>query len=311
MKEQTNRKKWQDKRMTLTEAVREFVKPGCSVSFGGMGGAQPVAAAYEIARQRLEDLTLICESPAEPADLLIGTGAVRRAEVAWVGYAVAGLGYNFRRCIEQEIPHKIEMEEYSNYGMSLRFLAGAMGVPFLPTKSFLGSDLPVYNKRIRTMDDPYTGEKVALVPAAHPDVAIIHCSRADKEGNGQFFGISASAENLARAAKVTILTCEHLVDSSLTRKTPNLTIVPGYAVDVVCEVPFGSHPWNMTYDYAYDLPFHTEQVKAFRTREGFLDWMEKYCYSTNGWEDHLEKVGYDRLFRLQQAEARFNPTVYR
>ena len=297
--------------MTLEDAVRTFVQPGCSVSFGGMGGAQPVAAAHEILRQRLTELTLICESPAEPADLLIGAGAVRRAEVAWVGYAVAGLGYNFRRCIEEGIPRRVEMEEYSNYGMSLRFLAGAMGVPFLPTKSFLGSDVPEYNDRIKMMADPYTGEQVALVPAARPDVAILHCSRADKQGNGQFFGISASAENLARAAKVTILTCEHLVGSELTRSTPNLTIIPGFTVDAVCEVPFGSHPWNMAYDYAYDLPFHTEQAKAFRTREGFLAWMDTYCYGVDSWDGYLKKVGYDRLFRLQQVEARFNPAAYR
>ncbi|MDO4314150.1 MAG: CoA transferase [Oscillospiraceae bacterium] len=308
METNTYRKK-QDKRMPLSEAVGTFVKPGVSVAFGGMGGTQCVAHAYEIARQRIGDLTLLCESPAEPADLLIGMGLVRRAEVAWIAYAVAGLSYNYRRCVENKVPRRIELEEYSNYGMSLRFLAGAMGVPFMPTKSFLGSDFLTYNRQLKTMDDPYTGERVVLVPAARPDVALIHCSRADRSGNGQYFGISASAENIARAARHTILTCEKLVDEDLIRRTPNLTLIPGYTVDAVCEVPFACHPWNMAYEYAYDLPFHTEQVKAFRTREGFLAWMDDYCDAAGSWEGYLRRVGYERLMKLRQAEQRFDPGV--
>lgn len=305
-----NYRKQADKRMSLTDAVKKFVHEGSSVSFGGMGGTQCVAHAYEIARQKIGNLTLICESPAEPADILIGAGCVKKAEIAWIAYAVAGLAYNYRRSIEDSVPNKIELEEYSNYGMSLRFLAGAMGVPFMPTKTFLGSDFPVYNKKIKESTDPYTGEKVCLVPAAAPDVALIHCTRADKHGNGQYFGISASAENIARAAKHTILTCEHIVDEDLIRKTPNLTIIPGYTVDAVCEVPFASHPWNMAYDYAYDIPFHSKQMAAFKTREGFLEWMDEYCYGVENWEGYLRKVGYERLMKLQQVEQRFNPNVY-
>lgn len=305
-----NYRKKSDKRMSLTEAVKTFVHDGSSVAFGGMGGTQCVAHAYEICRQKIGNLTLVCESPAEPADLLIGAGLVKKAEVAWIAYAVAGLSYNYRRAIENAVPNYIELDEYSNYGMSLRFLAGAMGVPFLPTKSFLCSDFGKYNKNIKGMEDPYTGEKVSLVPAVTPDVALIHCTRADKRGNGQYFGISASAENIARAAKHTILTCEHLVDEALIRKTPNLTIIPSYTVDAVVEVPFGSHPWNMAYDYAYDIPFHSEQMAAFKTREGFLRWMDEYCYGVDSWEGYLQKVGYDRLMKLQQAEQRFNPGVY-
>lgn len=305
-----NYRKQADKRMSLTDAVKKFVHEGSSVSFGGMGGTQCVAHAYEIARQKIGNLTLICESPAEPADILIGAGCVKKAEIAWIAYAVAGLAYNYRRSIEDSVPNKIELEEYSNYGMSLRFLAGAMGVPFMPTKTFLGSDFPVYNKKIKESTDPYTGEKVCLVPAAAPDVALIHCTRADKHGNGQYFGISASAENIARAAKHTILTCEHIVDEDLIRKTPNLTIIPGYTVDAVCEVPFASHPWNMAYDYAYDIPFHSKQMAAFKTREGFLKWMDEYCYGVDNWEGYLRKVGYERLMKLQQVEQRFNPNVY-
>ncbi len=299
-------KKRTDKRMTLANAIRDFVKQGSSIVFSGMGGAQCVAHTYEIIRQGIGDLTLIGDSPCETGDMLISAGLVKQAEIAWCGYAVAGLGYNFRRAVEHKIPQAIELEEYSNYGVGLRLLAGAMGIPFLPTKSFLGSDLPLYNSNIRGMDDPYTGERVALVPAAHPDVALVHCSCADKLGNAQTFGYTANEENAARAAKHTIVTCERLVDTQVIQRNPNLTLIPGYIVDAVVEVPYACHPWNFPYEYAYDLPFHMEQMQAFRTREGFLNWLEKWCYGAENWGEYLKMVGYDRLDKLSRLERMFN-----
>ncbi len=299
-------KKQSDKRMSLDGAVSTFVKEGSTVAFSGMGGAQCVAHAYELARQKIGELTLIGDSPCEVGDILMGTGQIKRAEIAWCGYAVAGLGYNFRRITEQKVPREMELVEYSNFGIGTRFLAGAMNLPFMPIRSFLGSDLMKYNPDIKEMNDPYTGEKVAIVPAARPDVALVHCTRADKRGNAQTLGFTANAENVARAAKHTIVTCEKIVDSEVIRRSPNNTIIPGYAVDAVVEVPFACHPWNFPYEYAYDIPFHSEQMRAFNTREGFLEWMEEWCYAPGSWEGYLRKVGYDRLFKLAQVEARFN-----
>ncbi len=299
-------KKSADKRMSLTDAVKTHVRPGSSVVFSGMGGAQCVAHTYEIIRQRIDGLTLIGDSPCEAGDMLMGAGLVKRAEIAFCGYAVAGLGYNYRRIVEQKIPFEMELIEYSNFGIGQRLLAGAMGIPFMPMKSFLGSDLPRYNENIKEMDDPYTGERVSLVPAVHPDVALIHCSRADKRGNAQIFGFSGNAENAARAAKTCIVTCEKLVDSDVIRENPNMTVIPGYVVDAVVEAPFACHPWNFPYAYAYDIPFHAEQMKAFKTREGFLAWLDEWCCGAGSWEGYLAKVGWDRLFKLTQVEERFN-----
>jgi len=304
-------KKLSDKRMSLKEAVGTFVRSGNSVVFSGMGGAQCVAHTYEIIRQKIGGLTLIGDSPCEAGDMLMGAGLIKKAEIAWCGYAVAGLGDNYRRIIEHKIPHEIELEEYSNFGTGLRLLAGAIGVPFIPTKSFLGSDFPVYNKNIKEMTDPYTGEKVALLPAARPDVALVHCTRADKQGNGQMFGFSANAENAARASKYTILTCEKIVDTDVIRQTPNQTIIPCYAVDAVVELPFACHPWNFPLEYAYDIPFHMQQMSAYKTREGFLAWLEEWCYEAGSWEGYLRKVGYERLHKLVQVERRFNTIAYR
>lgn len=305
-----NTKKRTDKRTTLKEAIATLVKDGDTVAFSGMGGMQCVAHAYEIIRQGKKNLTLIGDSPCEAGDLLAGAGALKRMEVAWCSYAVAGLAYNFRRAVEKGIPHPIELEDYSNFSVGLRFLAGAMNIPFLPTKSLLGSDIPKYNTRIKTMQDPYMGETVALVPAARPDVAIVHVSRADKRGNAQMFGFSSNAENLVRAARKVIVTCEEIVSTTEVRRHPNLTLAPEYTVDAMAEVPFASHPWNMPYYYAYDIPFHMQQLDAFRTREGFEKWLEEWCFGVSGWEGYLEKVGWSRLEKLRQIEKRFTRVSY-
>jgi len=102
------------------------------------------------------------------------------------------------------------------------------------------------------------------------------------------------------------VTCEKIVDTDVIRQTPNMTVIPEYTVDAVVELPYACHPWNFPYEYAYDLPFHSQQMNAFKTREGFLAWLDEWCLSTGSWEGYLKKVGYDRLFKLSQIEHRFN-----
>ncbi|WP_236860069.1 CoA transferase subunit A [Candidatus Formimonas warabiya] len=305
-----NYKKQTDKRMSLKEAIEKFVPDGSGIAFSGMGGAQCVAQTYEIIRQEKKDLTLFGDSPCEAGDLLVGAGCIKRMEIAWCAYAVAGLAYNFRRAVEEKLPHPIELLDFSNATIGLRFLAGAMEVPFLPTKSLLGSDLVKYNPHVIISEDPYTREKVALVPAAKPDVAIVHVSRADRRGNAQMYGFHSNAENLARAAKTTIITCEEIVGTDEIRRTSNLTIIPEYCVDVVVELPFACHPWNMPYAYAYDMPFHMPQLAQFKTREGFLVWMDEWCFNLEDHEKYCEKVGWKRLHKLAALESKFCRVPY-
>lgn len=305
MNKSVNSRKKTDKTMSLTEAFRIFIKNGESIAFSGMGGSQCVAHTYELIRLGYRDMKLYGDSPCEAGDMLIGAGVVNRVELAWCSYAVAGLSYNYRRSMEEGIPFRADLKEYSNFTMGLRFLAGALNLPFMATKSLLGSDLPNHNPDIKQMECPYTGEKLALVPAANPDVAIIHVSRADKRGNCQNFGFTSNAENVGRAAKKTIVTCEELVDTEKIRENANLTFLPEYCVDAVVELPFASHPWNFPYRYAYDIPFHSEQMEAFRSREGFLKWLDEWCFSAGSWDGYLDKVGRDRLLKLEQIEKRF------
>jgi glutaconate CoA-transferase subunit A len=303
-------RKSSDKRTTLQEAI-SHLQDGNSLAFGGMGGSQCVAQVYEVVRQGKQDLTLIGDSPCEVGDFLCGSGQLKKMEIAWCGYAVAGLADNFRRAIEAQIPREVVLEEYSNYTIGLRFMAGALNVPFFPTKSLLGSDLIKYNDKIKVIDDPYgSGEKLALVPAAIPDVGIIHVNRADKRGNSQIFGYSANGENIARAAKYTIVTCEEIVTTDEIRKNSSFTVIPEYCVDAVVELPYACHPWNFPYAYAYDMPFHMDQLKLFKTREGFEQWMQEYCYDVGDHEGYLKKVGYDRLNKLSTVERKFMKLRY-
>jgi glutaconate CoA-transferase subunit A len=265
-----------------------------------------MAAALEIVRQRKKDITLVDDSKNDEADILIGAGCVKRWEGAYLSHGVPGLSRNYRRAVEQGVPHYLEVEESSNYAMSLRFLAGALNVPFLPTKSLLGSDLPKYNQKIKVMEDPYEGKPIALVPAAHPDAAIIHVQRADSMGNAQILGFLANDENKARAAKHTIITCEKIVSTDEIRKIPNLTAIPFYCVDAVVEVPYGSYWWSLTGYYTYDIMFSKDFVKENGTREGFLKWLDKWVYGCEDHQEFLGKVGWDRIKRVTEIERMCN-----
>jgi len=299
-----------DKRMSLKDAIATFVKDGCALAFGGFGGQQCTQETYEIIRQKPKNLTVIGDSPSEQMDMLIGAGLVKKAEFAYCSYAIAGLGHNLRRSVENGVPNKIEIEEYSNYTMGLRYMASAMNVPYLPTRSLLGSDLPTYNKNIKITVDPYEQLPIALVPAVKPDVAIMHVKRCDKRGNTQMFGYTANNENLARAAKHTIITAEEIVSTEKIRQFSNLTIIPEYFVDAVVELPFAAHPWNMPYAYAYDLPFHRQQLKRFETREGFLEWVDEWVMGCSDHEGYCKKVGWERLNALVEIEKKFTPAIY-
>ncbi len=295
-------KRQQDKRMTLREAVGEFVFDGCSIAFSGISSREPVAAAYEIMRQGKRNLTFVTDSSADTAELLIAGGCLSRLESAYIWIGVVGMGYNFRRAAETGIPNYLEIEEYSNLGISARFMAGASGLPFMPTKSLLGSDIITHNPRIKVMEDPYGSGPVALVPASTPDVAFIHVSRADRTGNAQIWGMLMNDDLLARAAKKVVLLCEEIIPTSEIRKIPNMTIIPSYCVSAVVEEPFTAHPLSISGYYWMDVPFRRGFVEASKTREGIVAWMNEWVYGLKDHEAYRSKLGPDRLACLRRLE---------
>jgi len=234
-----------DKIFTLEAAVREFVPRGCHISIGGFTlNRNPMAAVHEIIRQGIKGLHLYAHSNGQGLDELVGAGAVDRLDIAYSGNGrYAPTCINFKRAVKE---NRIQVEDYTNFQMALRFLAGSMGLPFLPTYSSLGTDiiarwgfdpalrekddsLPVH--KLAVIDNPFsrTGEKIVAVPAINPDVTIIHAQAADAKGTVRIDGLTFSDVEQAKAARHLIVPCAALETS---RSNPTLLcmssgVIPG------------------------------------------------------------------------------------
>ncbi|MGI6317454.1 MAG: CoA transferase subunit A [Dethiobacteria bacterium] len=295
-----------NKVMSLKDAVSKYAVDGSTICFGGFIGRDCVAVVHEIIRQGIKGLTVIDDSKTDIMDLLVGAGCIKRWEGAYLGYGAIGLAPNIRRAVEQGVPQPIEVEDWSNAAISMRYLAGALNIPFMATRSMLGSDILKYNKRIKVINDPYEGKPLALVPAVRPDVAFIHVQRADAMGNAQVWGFTGNDENKVRAAKHTVITCEEIVSPEEIRRNGNLTIIPFYCVDAVVQVPYGCHPQSCYGYYAYDVLFCGEYHKTSSTREGFLKWLDTYVFGCEDHNAYCNKVGWSRLQKLTYLERQFN-----
>lgn len=290
--------------MTLKDAIARYVHRGDSVIL--TQHETPVAAVHEIARQGIDELTLIFDSQVGPTSVLYGLGLVKQVEMAYNWGAIEGPDYTWRRAIEKKIPREIEVIHYSNYAMALRMEGGARGIPFMPLRSQIGTDIAKQNPAIKIIEDPYgSGDPIALVPSVQPDVAILHAHRADKLGNVQFFGHYGNTDLVAKCANHVIVTCEEMITTAEIQRMPNLTLIPHYAVDAVVEVPFGAHWRECFYYYHHDFPFGMKTFEQYKTEKGFRNWCDEYIFNVNDWNGYCNKVGYDRLFKLRQMERKF------
>ncbi|MDG6921675.1 MAG: CoA transferase subunit A [Nitrososphaerota archaeon] len=290
---------------SLSKAVKQFVKRGSTISFGGFVGRQPQAAVHEIVRQNITDLHVIGDTNCV-VDALIGMGCVNTYEFGWQAISMMDSGYNMRRSVEQGIPTRIIAKDYSNQGIALRLMAGAFNIPFMPTKSMLGSDILKYNQDIKVINDPFTGKPITLVPACKPDVSIISVQRSDSEGNCQIFGPIGADDVRATASDHTIVLCEELVSTDYIRKYPNMTTIPSYSVDAVVRLPYNCHP-NPCYGCYYGDPtFLREYGNKSRTREGFLEWIQEWVLTLASHEEYCSKVGWDWLKKLGEMEQELN-----
>ncbi len=291
--------------MTAKEAITKFIHEDTYLGLSVI--AAPAALIWEIVRQkeRIKSLSLSITSQVGMSSVLIGSGLINKIEMAYTWGGIEGEDKVIRRAVEESIPRPIEVEEYSNYGCAMRWEAAAAGLGFMPVKSQLGSDIVKNNSRIKVIDDPYTGEPVALVPASAPDVGIMHCARADEIGNVQCFGLYGNTDMLARASKKVIISVEEIVTQAEIRRMPNLTVIPFYYVDAVVHAPFGAHWRESNYYYHHDLAFGLDTYRQFATQAGFEAWANKYIHDTIDWNDYCKLVGYDRLNRLRLNERKY------
>ncbi len=285
-----------DKRMSEAEAIERFIHDGDYIGTELYGTVRcPMSLVNEIVRQGVKDLRLVGQGVTE-LDILLAAQLVKALDLTYVGLEVYGVSSVFRREVESG---RVETcVEWSNGALVSRFKAAAMGVPFVPIRSMLGTDTFKYSAA-KTVECPFTGDPICLVPALFLDVGLIHVHRADKYGNAQIDGISGFATEMARASKRLIVSAEEIIPSDEIRKNPSDTVIPYFLVDAVVEAPFGSHPGEMCYVYERDEPQIKEWVEGSKTEEGAKEYLEKYIYSTRDHQEYLEMIGKDRLEQLQ------------
>jgi glutaconate CoA-transferase subunit A len=284
-----------DKRISEQEAISRFVYDGCYIGTELYGTVRcPMSVSRELVRQGKKDLR-VCGQGVLELDLWMAAGLVKKLDITYIGLEVYGTSSALRRAVESGQIEKCV--EWSNASISWRMKATAMGVPFLPARSMLGTDMVKYSSA-KVIEDPFTGLKVCLLPALILDVAIVHVHRADCFGNAQIEGITGFGAEMARATKRLIISAEEIVETDEIRKYPDHTIIPYYLVDAVVHAPFGSHPGEMAYMYGRDEPVIHEWVDASKTPEGAKAYLDKYVYGVANHQEYLELIGQERLAQL-------------
>ncbi len=298
-----------DKRTTLKDAVATYVKDGINLGIGGFVNTRvPVAIIHEIIRHGAKDLTLSFQSNSICVELLAGAMildpdhvSIKRIELAWYGYEVIGIAPLFRYLTSNGM---IELDDYTNYGMSARFKAGSMGIPFIPTRDHGGSDMELLN-RGQMIECPFSKENTYLVPACHPDVGIVHVPMADMHGNSRIFGALCTCPEIAQAATYSIVTAEQVIPNENIRHYPNLTEIPYPAVDAVVEQPFGATPGACYGYYWFDMPHFLEfrsicdEFRKTGNKDKLKAYYDKYIFGVEDFDGFLAQKPYKTLKDLR------------
>jgi acyl CoA:acetate/3-ketoacid CoA transferase alpha subunit len=275
------------KLMSEKDAIEKFVGDGdyliyeCNYLQRG-----PAALIREVIRQEKKDLWLGAKFTWVAAALLVGAGCVSKLDVGF---------FLFGPVVEQAIREgKVKAYEYSNVVMTNRIMAGAMGLPFIPVRSFGGTD-GFEHSGAKLIEDPYTGQPITLVPALNPDVALIHVHQADVYGNARIFGTGVSHAEAALASKKVILSAEEIIDTEEIKRDPGRTTIPYHVVDAVVHLPFGAYPGEMQGRYASDMG-HVIEVIGATIRGWIPQYLDKYVRGVESHAEFMDKlVGYQRM----------------
>ncbi|RDE17284.1 MAG: CoA transferase subunit A [Candidatus Thorarchaeota archaeon] len=290
----------EDKRITLKEAVG-LVSDGDGLFWGGFGYQRPpIAFAHELVRQKKRNLTIYTCGSEVDLEIMAGAGVASRFEIAFSAIEALGLSNNIRRRVSEGA---LQVEDYSNLAMAMRFLGGALNVPFMPVRSMMGTDmvrLARYrgDKKLKVIDCPFTGEKICLVPSLQPEFSIVHVQRVDQSGNAQIDGIVGEDLEGSRCGKKLIILAEELIDKAEIRTRPDQTKIPAMYVSHVVILPYVAHPMMCHDYYDYDLEHLMMFHKLTKTEEGWQEYLNNYV---NGVEDHfgyLDLIGWDHLQKL-------------
>jgi glutaconate CoA-transferase, subunit A len=287
------------KLMTMHDAVAQHIPSGAMVLLGAqMEQMIPFAVGHELIRQGRRDLALVGPISDILFDQMIGAGCASKVMAAWVGNVSAGIAYCLRRAAEQGIPRRVDVTDYSNFTFALALHSGALGVPFLPTYSTLGSDLLKKNGNLREFISPVNEDKLVAVRALRPDVAVLHVQRADDLGNAHSWGSLGVAVDGARAARKVIIIAEEIVAPEVIASDPNRTLVPGFLVAAVVHEPGGAHPSPVQGYYGRDHAFFAEYHEQSRKLEDFEKWLEHWVVRTADRREYMKQLGTARFDSL-------------
>ena len=273
----------------MREAIAALVRDGDTVIIEGFTHLICFAAGHEIIRQGRRGLTLCRLTPDLIYDQMIAAGCARKLVFSWAGNPGVGSLHAFRRSVERGTP-PLEIEEYSHFGMVSRLAAGAARLPFAVLRDYIGTDLPRVNDRVREVTCPYTGERLATVPALNPDVTIVHAQRADSSGNAQVWGLIGVQREAAFASSRVIVVVEELVDEHTIRGDPNRTLIPGLIVDAVVVEPWGAHPSYAQGYYDRDNEFYIRWEEISRQPATLARYLDEFVYGVEDRAAYLARL---------------------
>ena len=290
-----------DKLCPLGAAIEDHLRDGASVVMGAcLEPDIPFAATYEIIRRGIRDLDVIAPISDASTDMLIGAGCVAQVTGAWVGNVSGGLGHNYRRAFEAPDGPRVALRDHSNFSLGMALLAGAYGMPYVPTRSLLGSDILRSNPTFRAADNPFSEgpDPIVLVPPLVPDVAILPVQRADRFGNCHHWGSRGVVQEAALAAECVILLADEIVEPEVIVSDPSRVLVPGHLVTAVCDLEAAVHPAPMTGRWRRDTAFFNDYHQRSRTPDGFRAWLDEWVFGVADHAAYRQKLG-DRLQDLR------------
>lgn len=290
-----------NKLMSLKDAVAKYVHDGEYLAIGGFGANRtPIAACHEIVRQGRKNMAFAGHTSTHDFQILSAGKVFNKLDIAYiVGLEARGLSPNARRYMQSG---EVEVSEWTNYCLSARLKAAAMGISFVPIRNVMGTDTLKFSGA-KIIKCPFTGQKYAAMPALWPDVSIIHVHEADIYGNCRIRDITVSDIDLAKASKHLIITCERLIPNDEMRLDPSRVLIPFFCVDAVCEVPYGAYPGVMAYEYFSDEEHLREWMAVEKDPEAFKAFLDKNIYNVESHFDYIRlHGGMEKMLALRDKE---------
>jgi glutaconate CoA-transferase subunit A len=289
---------------TLSEGINRLIPDGASVAIGMAQETMiPFFAGHEIIRQKKRNLTLIGPISDMLFDQLVGGNCVRKIRAGWVGNVITGSCYNFRREIENKT---LEIEDHSNLTLTMALFAGAMGVPYMPTRTALGSDLYKTNPGLKKISCPFTGDTLTAVSAIRPDTTVIHVQRSDPFGNAHIWGNLAIIREACMASRNILITAEEIVDSKIISSDPNRVVIPGFKVSAVVHLPWGSYPSPVPGFYNRDHQAFIDYRNRSKTEKSFKQWLSDWVDSALNIKMYMDRIGKERMAALSVTHHVFS-----